>query len=298
MKSRPKSKPLKLEVVKNNPNSSFLFIQNDLLNFNFPWHYHPELEISLVTKGGGMRVVGDSIQNFSEGDLCLLGSKIPHTWYSKPKENENVSSLVLQFSNEFITQKLMKFSEFNHFNKVIQLSKRGMLIKGEAKTKISSLILDIQDLSPSSPLRVSKFILILAEISQCIEYELLITPTYEAPVDNEINQKVEIISQLIHNHLHSPLTQNWVATKVGMSSAGFSRYFRRVFGKSYVEYINELRIGMACRILFEEPKKSITKVAYDLGFNNLTHFNRLFKKFKKKTPREYRSQVTDYSENE
>ncbi len=257
-----------------------------------PQHAHPEFELLLVLNGSGLRIIGDSVEEFEEGDLCLVGPDLYHTWFSRVVEKPTIRALVIHFTPEIFGSALLALPEFRSIKRIFEESKHGLFISGKTRDNISTMMQEIGRHHPVSPKRFTLLLSILAELSSSKDYRPLADEEGNPVYHGKQNEVLATIHRLLQNNLHNPLNQSWVAEKVGMSSAAFSRYFRRHTGKTYTDYVNELRIKCVCRALVESDV-DVSSIAIDMGFNNISYFNQIFKRMKGMTPSEYRKMLAE-----
>jgi len=276
-----------LELVPKDPTLPFTLIDVRAACFTYPWHHHPELELTYVVRGRGLRYVGDSIKEFEDGDLCLVGSYTPHCWLSEPVSGRPVRALVIQFAPEIFGGAFLDLQVARPIRELFSRAERGLWIQGELKGKVSSLMerLFVPQMTPLH--RMSMLLELMATLApgdKCAPLSLGTTTRPQSPTHAATMRR--ILSYIHENAPHS-ISQRAAADLAGLSPAGFSRFFSRHFGKPFVTYVAEVRIGQACRLLLED-ELGIAEVAVRAGFNNLANFNRRFRLLKGMTPSDYR----------
>ena len=281
-----KNRSIHYEDVPKDAAASFTFREFDWRSFPFNWHYHPEVELTLIVRGRGMRFVGDSVEEFTDGDLCLLGASTPHCWASHKDADPGVRSLVVQFLPEAWGEAFWKLPELRGIAKLLAEARRGLEVRGAARREVEKSFVVLQQEPPGSLRRFDALLEMLHSIAQSQEARPLATNVCEPPPSNA---KLGKILGYIHSHLGPDLTQSQVAESVRLSPAALSQFFRRSLGTSYVDYVNGIKIRNASRALLETDKP-ITEIAFDAGFNNLSHFNAQFRRFRHHTPRAFRQQ--------
>ena len=257
--------------------------------FGFHWHYHPEYEITYVHHGQGTRLVGDNLNPFEEGDFVFLGSNLPHTWITDEVFNQSsrqIEVLVLQFSPHVFSDNLLNYSELGRVKRLLVESRRGIRIKGTMQEEAVKLLLRISDAKPFERFHLTLALLNL--IGQVEQFQFLASPSY-APLHKDLFEKrILLVCQYIHQHLSSSLRLEEVARLIHMNPTSFCRFFKKMTGQTFTEYVTDLRIHMASQLLLGDRSLSISEVAYRSGFNSQTLFNRSFLKRKKRSPREFR----------
>ena len=276
------------EEIPHAPISSFTLREFRWTRFPFNWHYHPELELTLIEKGTGLRFVGDSVEDFAAGDLCLLGSNTPHCWASHPNESGGVRSLVVQFLPDFLGEAFFRAPELRAISKLMQTARHGLAICGIHRQDAARRIAAISKQPEGSPSRLTGLLGILADIAGAHDCRPLASADYEPSSGERSGRKLAQVLKFIHANLGPELKQRDAAESIGASPQAFSRFFTQAMGKPYVSYVNELKIHKACRLLIETDA-NITEVAFAAGFNNLSNFNKQFRRSKGTTPRSWRS---------
>lgn len=286
--SKPRS--IRYEDVPADATASFTLREFDWPSFPFNWHYHPEVELTQIVRGRGIRFVGDSAEEFTDGDLCLLGSNTPHCWASHQDAEPGVRSVVVQFRPDAWGRDFWNLPEVRRIGRLLADARRGLEVRGSARRKVEQLFVLLCQQPLGSLQRLDTLLEMLDTIAQSDELRALAAAACEPPPGAGANSKVGQILGYIHTHLGPELTQHEVAAAVRLSPAAFSQFFRRSLGTSYVHYVNELKIRNASRALLDTDQ-SITEVAYHAGFNNLSHFNAQFRRFRHLSPRAFRQQA-------
>lgn len=249
--------------------------------FEFKWHYHPEYELTLITQGNGKRLVGDSYESYSTGDLVLLGSELPHTWTSDPVKNKKVSAVVVQFSREFI-ERFLDLEEFKRIGSMLSSANRGLFFPDSENVAQELKAL----LSLSGIEKITALINILQRLTSLTPHKLS-SEYFQLVKGQETESRVNKVCQYIQKHSDEPLSLDQAAALIHLSRSAFSKFFKRATGKTFSDYVNDIRIGKACRLL-TETDKAVNEIAYATGFDSLTYFNRVFLKKKGVTPRQFR----------
>jgi AraC-like DNA-binding protein len=262
-----------------------------------PWHYHPELEITLVIKGKGILFVGDKILNYGENELFLIGSNLPHEWRSENNKNsDNYSqSIAVHFIKNFPGVDFDKISEAIPISNLLKQSSRGIKVLEEktiefVKEKLLSLI-DTQGIE-----RISLLFSILNAVASSPKLELLSSNVFVNSFDEGQNHKIIKVYKFMIANFKDPITLDQVAKQVNMTPTSFCRFFKKRTNKSFIQYINEIRVEYSCKLLIEE-NHNISEVAYESGFENISHFNKQFKKIIRMTPKEFISLQSTKSGN-
>ncbi len=277
------------EAIACEPASSICVLRHTGDGFPFHLHYHPELELTLITRGRGLRFVADSIEEFDDGDLCLLGERILHTWQSSPRSHVG-HAVVVQFSRDVLRPLETGWPEIAPITRLLHASAQGLRFSGRARRYLVPAIDTLAATPPGSILRMSRFLEVLAIAAADPQVVPLSSTVPPGPQDDQAAGRLNRVLQHVHTHLTGPLTLADAAALAGMPPASFCRFFARMVGKPFVRYVNEWRIRIACRELLR-TSHPITRIAFDCGFENLSNFNRRFRQFKGSTPTDYRRQI-------
>jgi len=257
--------------------------------FKYPWHFHNEYEIVYILKSTGTRFVGNSIEPFSDGDLVLLGSNLPHMYrndeaYHRGDPNLRVYAITVQFSKNFFFHAFQHYPEFRNIKRFLESSKYGIYFEKSANRHIRKRISGLLKLSGFK--RLIECLEVLSLMSRSSHIRIL---SDEDPDLNQMDYGDERITKIlgrINRDYYKQINLKEVAEYSNMNEAAFCRYFRQKTGKSMMQYINELRIGLACKLLLN-GEMSVLQICYECGYNNLSNFNRHFKKITRRTPTEY-----------
>ncbi len=257
--------------------------------FGFHWHYHPELEITFVQKGRGIRMVGDNVSYFEEGDFVFLGSNLPHTWISDDDFNEQkdqMEVIVLQFPPQLFSNTWLSFAEMAQFRRLFQLSRRGISFTGEERSIAAEQLIRIADMEGFE--RYNAILALLNHLGGARQVELLSSQSYVPPLNDATELRLLKVCQYIHDHYTEVIRLEEIARLANMNPSAFCRFFRRSTGQSFMEYVTDLRIGKAVNLLIGQRQMSISEIAYRSGFSSQTLFNRSFLKKKQMTPSQFR----------
>lgn len=259
--------------------------------FNMPWHFHPEYELTLITEGYGKRFIGDHVEPFAAGDLVFIGSGVPHVWINDSKFHEpdttlNVGALVVQFSAALLNTEMLSMHEFTNIRRLLQKSARGIKILLPARDEVANRLEAMHNTQGIR--RFSILMETLDYIEHKNNYHLLSATANSYPSTPDTNEKLQRVTRYLVNNYHRPLSLEEIAKEANMNVSAFCRFFKTHTRKTFSQYLNDLRVGYACKLLQDE-NLSISQICYECGFNNLSYFNRQFKRVTRQTPREYRS---------
>lgn len=277
------------EHVSANPRSSFIHKFMEAPSFDAPFHFHPQLELTWIIKGAGMRYVGRSVQEFKEGDLVFLGPNLPHCWINQ-KTEDGVAAHVIQFKEDFLGRDFFNIPEMEHIKRFLEQSKSGFVI---SKPTCGIIQEKIQQLSTSPPVkRIYCILEILEVLASSVDLTLLDESMIRLNQDLPHTERFKkIISYLIQNYKQE-IQLDQMAELVHMTPSSFCRFFKGVMKKTLIEVVMEFRIKHACHLL-TNTDLGISQVAVESGFGDLPYFNRRFKKMMGCNPSTYRRVSTD-----
>lgn len=254
--------------------------------FTMPFHMHERYELTYIIKGKGTRIIGDNIKEYEEGDIVLMAPYTPHHWQSTWIKQSSVSAITVFFSNEFPTKEFKLLPEFASITRLLETAKFGIELKGKLRERIAK---KLTQLTVNYSLEQMMHLLsILNEIANLKEYNILMDKGFSVSKKQDWERISKIVNHIRIN-ISNKITIKEIADIAFMHTGSVNRFFKQATGFSLIEYINLMRIGMACDLL-SGSYKNITDIAFECGFNNLSHFNRIFKRVKKTTPNEYRKQ--------
>lgn len=269
----------KLEKIFQNVSSS-IAVKRELVPFmDYPWHYHPEFEIIFVEKSYGIRLMGNHIGNFSDGDLMFISPDLPHVWKNDQAFYQNnkeffVDVYVIQFREDALGEGFFDLPEFVSIKKLFLIGQRGMLVKGNSHTKIATLIKSVYNSSGID--RLTLFLKTLEILSTTSDYELLSAVGYAKSITNTDTERInKVISYLMENYTQE-IKLDTIADLVNLNQSSFCRYFKNKTHKTCSQFLNEIRIAHACKLLVIS-NLTISEICYEIGYNNISHFNRQFK---------------------
>lgn len=264
---------------------------DDFPHFTYPWHFHSEFEIVYILKSSGKRFVADSVEPFGEGDITLLGSNLPHFWKSDeggdPESPSRVNAIVVQFHKDFFREEINSYPEFHPIQELLKKASRGINFLSPGSEKIGRMLKKLLKLKGLE--RMLYFIKLMDVMARTENYRLLASTGYRLEGHHDLNSRLDKIMHFINTNYQRKIAQQEIATQIGMTTAAFCRYFKEKTGKGFIYFVNEMRIGYACKLLIEK-QLSISQVCFECGFNNLSNFNRTFKRQTGLTPQEYRQQ--------
>ncbi len=277
-----------LEVVDVLQNESFKVWGHGYPFRTVRWHFHPEYEIQLITETSGQCFVGDYVGRFAPGNLVFMAPNLPHNWVSELPEGTSVErrNLILQFSKEFLIERVLAFPEMRYLEKLVSESKRGVVFS-EAVGQTARPIME-ELLTASSGRRIVLFLSLLDLIAQDGGRKLLSSHRFSPDPSSYMSSTINQVLSYIDQNLASDLCESDVADLAGQSVTTFSRYFRKHTGMSFVQHVNSLRIHRACELLVDTGL-SVVDICFRVGYNNVSNFNRHFLAQKGIPPSRFRS---------
>ena len=270
-------------------NSYINFYKEDLPHFIVPWHYHPEIEIMYILEGIGTRFVGDHIGRYQEGDVCMVGPKLPHEWRNDEEgftqgAGLKASCLCLFFLKDIFEANLIRLPEMCNIRQLIERSRRGIKFVGKSRDAIGSFIQ--RSVNDTGASRIINFISLLEMMATTDEYELLASIGFTESVNSSDFERFDKVYQYMMKNFMKPIKLEEVASLVGLTPNAFCRYFRGRTKKTFIQYLNDIRIGHAKKLLIEGRMK-ISTLSMESGFNNLSNFIEQFKRSTQMSPSEY-----------
>lgn len=280
----------KLHKLPVDADASFLFKVMEVDYFMNPWHFHKEYELVLIDKSRGTRFIGDNVSHFEDGNLCLIGSNIPHLYrnseeYYSKKNNLVARSIFIHFTKDFLGNHFFDVPEMKLVNKLLQQSSLALEIHGRTKKYVMGKMHDM--LKEKSPQRLLSLLEILLSLSRSQDLKVLLSTGFSANTSGD-SDKINRVFEFIMKRYTDEIYIKDIASKLNMSVAAFSRYFKHHTRKTFSDFVTEIRIGHACRMLMEN-NYSISEISYQSGFDNLSNFYRHFKRITGIIPKEYRS---------
>lgn len=280
---------IKLKSVEKSADRSILVKNDKLQTFYAPHHYHPDYEIIYIKKSFGLRIVGNNIDTYQTGEVVILGPGLPHyheasAVQSDEEEAYAIETIAVLFP-ESIFEQNVQFPEFAKISSILDEVKYGIELLGHTKTQVQQL-LETMTQSPSYINFVTIFRIFEALATDGSNYKQLSTLQYDSK--NTYQEKTKKILDYISDRYLLALKVDELASEFGMSKSNFCIFFKNQTGLTFSHYLNMLRISKACELL-AISQKSISEIAFEVGFENLSYFNRRFKDIKGNTPKAFRT---------
>jgi YesN/AraC family two-component response regulator len=253
------------------------------------WHYHNNYEISFITEGSGKRIVGDSIEEFQPSDLVFIGPNLPHVWIADKEEkiwsSRTLEMVFLQFTYGVLNQQMLALPEFQNVQKALNFSERGIQIVGQTLNEVSELMLQMPYMKGFE--QMIHFLRIMDIIGRSDSLIHLATKEYLKTRFTSGNKRIETIHDYLMNNYREDVDLKALSQMVNMAEGSLCRFFKQNVGLTIFEYLNKIKVEFACKLLMD-PDLSILDICLDSGYNNLSHFNKQFRKTTGAAPREYR----------
>lgn len=264
------------EKVSRPSGASFACSEFQGRTFDCPYHRHPEIEILLIEKSAGKTVIGDSTGTFRPGQLYLFAGNLPHMFYNTPSsraKTERAHSRYIQFLPDCLGAGFWNLPENRRIAKLLLEAERGILWEGAAAKRGSEGLNQV--FGGSRTLRISRLLDLLAFLAGAREGRALASEGYRSPPDEGAPERINRVLHYIHRNLSDTIETEKAAKLAGFSLSGFSRFFRRSIGKSFMDYVIDQRLSEARRLLLETDL-TVTEICFRCGFANLSNFNRHF----------------------
>lgn len=263
----------------------------DYPHFTYPWHFHAEYEIIYFKKGTGTRFVGNNMENFRDGDFILIGSNLPHYMksddsYHSPDSTLRTQGTIIQFEQDFMQYSIRHYMQFVKIRKLLDDSQRGVYFPAGCSDKVTALLEHIP--LESGMDQILSLLQLLKEMSE-ISSKVILPPSEQMSEIHSNSRLDKILSHLNQNYTRC-INLNEISCLAAMSPPSFCRFFKSKTGKTFKNYILDMRIGYACKLLSIDTM-NISQISTECGFDTISHFNKSFKKNTGFTPTEYKKRM-------
>ncbi len=275
------------EITPLTPSDCFTIFQRYKTGFDFPIHYHEECELTFIENAAGAkRVVGDNIEEIGSIELVLLGPNVRHGWFTHKCTASEIFEITIQFHRDLFDDRFLQRNQMAFIRSLLERSTRGVVFSVEASENIRSRLIDLTKKSGFDS--VLELMSILHDLSISRNFRMLSNVSFATQEKKQYNsRRVETIMTYLHKHFDKNITLSEAAKLAAMNEIAFSRFFKSRTGKTFIDTLTEIRLGHASKMLIETTQ-SVNEIAYKCGFNNISNFNRIFKKKKACTPKEFR----------
>ncbi|WP_127125040.1 helix-turn-helix domain-containing protein [Pseudoflavitalea rhizosphaerae] len=278
------------EITPLTSSDCFTIFTRTKSEFNFPLHYHEELELNLVINAkGARRIVGSVMEEIDDIDLVLVGSNLPHAWKNHKCESKEIHEITVQFHKDLFDEKMLRRNQLHFIREMFERSKCGILFSRETAKALSGRLKDLQTRQGFDS--VMELMSILHDLSVSRNARLISDAAFAQIQPSHNSRRVERVIEYINQNFDKSVQLSDAAKLANMTKVSFSRFFKAQTGMNFIDSLLEIRLGHASRLLID-TNRSIAEVAYHCGFNNISNFNRLFKKKKGCTPKEFRENYT------
>lgn len=277
------------EICRLSEKDCFYVVERHKTEFTYPLHQHKEYELNFIEHGAGCRrIVGDSVEEIGEYDLALIGGgDLEHVWEQGKCESKDIREITIQFSPSLFDGEMLSKNQFASIKKMLDKAHHGLAFPMgtimKAYSALNSLVVENEGF-----VQFLKFLYLLYELSLSDGARVLASSSFAKQGRVEESRRVQKVKEYINDNYARQLRLSDMAEIVGMSPVAFSRFFRQRTGRTLSDYIVDIRLGYAARMLVDSSK-NISEICYECGFNNLSNFNRTFKSKRNYTPREFRA---------
>lgn len=276
------------EVIIPSFGSSFTYSRFENTNNKSDiWHYHPEIELVYVNGGSGKRQIGSHISYYTGGDLIIIGGNLPHCGFTNELTG-NKNEIVIQMKPDFLGSTFFDIAEMKNIQSLFNKARVGMAFEGVTKNRIGSQIEMMIDQNPFE--RLLSLLTILNELENSTDGLFLNAAGFSMQTQVQDNDKINVVFNYVKDHFFEAIALEDVSSLVSMTEPSFCRFFKKITNKTFTTFVNEYRIVHACKLLAEKPI-SISEISFESGFNNFSHFNKLFKEHTGKSASQYRNEL-------
>ncbi len=284
--------PTKLlrEITPLTQNDCFSVFSRSKKEFDFPLHFHEEFELNFIRNAGGAkRIIGDHVEEITDTELVLVGSNLQHGWFTNKCKGKIIKEITIQFHRDLFDEKFLQRNQMSFIRGLFQRSIRGVLFSNATALAIMPRLKQLTEKHGFDS--VLELLSILHDLSTSRNIRTLSDTSFNKETPYYNSRRIEKIMAYVNNNFNQNISLNDAAKIAGMTEVSLSRFFKLRTGKTFVDTLNEVRLGHASRMLIDTTD-SINEVAYKCGFNNMSNFNRIFKKKKDSTPKEFRHSYT------
>ena len=258
--------------------------------FTFPLHYHEELELNLIINAkGARRIVGDHIESIDDMELVLVGPNLYHAWFTHQCVSEEIREVTIQWHKDLFDDKLLRRNQLSFIRSMVERSQKGILFSKDTIRAVAPRLLSLNQKNGFDS--VLELMSILHDLSISRNMRTLSDASFTNEHFTYNSRRLEKAFEYMNNSYDKSISLGEVAKLVSMTEVSFSRFIKKRTGNTFIDSLNEIRLGHASRMLIDTTH-SIAEVSYNCGFNNISNFNRIFKKKKNCTPKEFRENFT------
>ena len=255
--------------------------------FDYPFHYHPEYELTFIISSRGIRYVGNHFGDFRENDLVFLGPNLPHCWKNTEGQTDPASAIVIQWNENLLGEGWIDSKEFKAIKKLHQLAFKGIKFRESIALDVKDKLLHAITLPPFE--KLISVLQILNDLAKTDNYDLLCEQGFSYNLNHIENERINTVYQYLRLNYKKKITLEDMASEVNMTEESFSRFFSKVMKKTFFAFVNEYRVNVACNLLIETDL-NVNQIVYATGYESFPFFYRQFKKFKSCSPQKYRTE--------
>lgn len=276
------------EITPLSEKDCFYLVDRHKTEFTYPLHQHAEYELNFVEGcEGACRVVGDSTEVLGNYDLAIIGGGLAHTWEQNTCTSPSIREITIQFSADLFGDNLLAKTQMGSLRRLLENARNGIAFSMPVIMRMYSRLTDILQTQPGF-YRVIKLMELLYELSLEEDCHMLATSSFAQVNHSADSRRVQKIENYINTHFKEDIRLQTLADLAGMTTTSFSRFFKLRTGRTVSDYIIDIRLGYAARQLADSTT-SVVEICYDCGFNNVSNFNRIFKKRKGCSPTVFRT---------
>lgn len=274
------------EITPLTQSDCFTFFKRVKSKFDFPLHTHEEFELNFIMNTqGAKRIVGDHTDVVEDLELVLVGSNLPHAWFTHQCKSKEITEVTIQFHRDLFDDKFLKRNQLSFIKALLERSAKGILFSAETATNLKPRLLNLHHKSGFDS--VLELMSILHDLSISRNMRTLSNTTFSNESLSYNSRRIEKAFEFLQSNYDKNITLEEISKLVGMTEVSFSRFIKKRTGKTFIDSLNEIRIGHASRLLIDTTH-TIAEISYQTGFNNLSYFNRIFKVRNHCTPKEFR----------
>ncbi|MGN6533080.1 MAG: AraC family transcriptional regulator [Ginsengibacter sp.] len=271
-------------------NSFLSLVERDEAFFKAPFHFHPEMELVYILESFGKRIIGDNIEQFSEGDMVFIGSNLPHVWQNDEIFYNGIPDLkakaiVLYFNKNIFSPDFYEMNEAFKINDLFQNAEKGICINGRTKEMLAEKLKNL--LLKNDFEKILGVFEILHLLSEAKEIRFITSDGYNAPLKHAETDRLSDVYKYVQHHFKENISLSTIACISNLTPQSFCRLFKKRTGKNFIEYLNQVRVSAACKYLLDTDW-SISEIAYNCGYKTVSNFNKLFKSITGTSPKIYR----------
>jgi len=280
------------EITALNPGDCFNVYCREIPRFNSPLHYHEEYELKLIlNSNGAKRIIGSHMEMISDYELVLVGPNVTHTWISPKCQNESVIEVTVQFHRDLFDDKFLSRNQLHLVKSMLERSQRGVLFSQETIVSTKERIVALKN--KTGFVSLLELLSILHDLSTSRNAKMLSDASFSTEYFHYNSRRLEKVFEYININYNKPVNLGEVSRIANMPESSFSRFIKQRTGKTFIDSLNEIRLGHASRMLIETTY-TVAEIAYKCGFNNISNFNRMFKRKKLCKPKDFRETYTGF----